>query len=36
MRARQLNRNKLHAAFCITTSTVVSIVLIAKMVEWLF
>lgn len=36
MRVRQLNRNKLHAAFCITTSAVVSIVLITKTIQWLF
>jgi hypothetical protein len=36
MRVRQLNRNKLHAALCITSSAVVSIVVIWKTIQWLF
>jgi hypothetical protein len=36
MRVRQLNRNKLHAALCITSSAVVSIVVIWKAIQWLF
>jgi hypothetical protein len=36
MRARTLNRNKLHAVLCMTSSAVVSIVLIAKAIQWLF
>jgi hypothetical protein len=36
MRARTINRNKLHAVLCMTSSAVVSIVLIAKAIQWLF
>lgn len=36
MKARAINRNKLHAALCIAASATVSLVLIIKAIHWLF
>jgi hypothetical protein len=36
MKARAINKDKLHAALCIAASATVSLVIIFKAIQWLF